>query len=181
MAKKPLPTPDELRQLLRYEPETGKLFWRERRREWFKTKNAFGTWNRKYPGQEAFTAFDSKGYLTGRINSRLYKAHRVIWAMCRNAWPLLEIDHINGVKVDNRLSNLRDISTSENARNRGANSNNTTGFKGVSFIRRHGKWRADIMLDRKPYYLGRFDTPEEAHGAYCEAANRLHGEYARVE
>ena len=99
------------------------------------------------------------------------------------------VDHINGDTMDNRRSNLRVCSKGENGRNRKTQSkNNTSGFKGVSYI---GKgpdminelsrpWQAYINYNKKRYYLGRFVTPEEAARAYDAKALELHGEFARL-
>lgn len=94
------------------------------------------------------------------------------------------VDHINGDKLDNRKANLRACSHAENLRNRKRNRNNRTGFKGVYFDASNGgarqPWRAEIRVDRRRVRLGRFSTPEMAHEAYCHAAAKLHGEFART-
>ena len=89
-------------------------------------------------------------------------------------------DHINGDKLDNRRSNLRVCSSSENMCNRGAQSNSTSGIKGVSWDNRSTKWRASIQLNGRKKHVGYFDTMEEAIRAYDEAALKLHGEFART-
>ena len=92
-------------------------------------------------------------------------------------------DHIDpAATLDNRRSNLRICTAMQNNRNRRKPRNNTSGFKGVSLNR--NKWRALLQIGKSPsrtsVNLGRFDTPEEAYAAYCEGANRIHGEFARV-
>lgn len=94
--------------------------------------------------------------------------------------PKIECDHINGDGLNNQKYNLRLCDKSGNGCNRGANKNNTSGFKGVVWDNSANKWRARIGLHRKVKHLGLFDTPEEAHAAYCKAAHELHGEFARV-
>jgi hypothetical protein len=86
------------------------------------------------------------------------------------------VDHINGDRLDNRKINLRVCTDSQNLMNRGAQSNNTSGFKGVSF--HQGKWRAIITFQKKTKHLGYYPTPREAHEAYCLCADMLHGEFA---
>ncbi len=90
-----------------------------------------------------------------------------------------EVDHINGNKRDNRRENLRLCNKSENNRNRGKKSTNTSGFKGVSWIKREGKWQAQISVgDGKSKHLGYFDDPETAYRSYCAAATKFHGKFA---
>lgn len=87
----------------------------------------------------------------------------------------MQVDHINGNGLDNRRSNLRICTRSENARNRGMYRNNKQGLKGV---KKNGSgFSAEVMADRKLHYLGTFQTPQEAHAAYCSAASVLHGEF----
>ena len=184
MAKKPLPSPEVLRQLLRYEPETGKLFWLQRGPQWFTRDGCApeavaAQWNARYAGQEAFTASLSSGYRTGSIFDCMYRAHRVIWAMTSGKWPLHMIDHINGDRSDNRLTNLREATNAENMQNRGPTRKNATGFKGV--IRRGRKFSARIKVDGRTTYLGFHDTAEQAASAYARASADLHSEFGRLK
>jgi len=91
-----------------------------------------------------------------------------------------EVDHINHDTLDNRKSELRLCTRSENGRNRGAQENNTSGYKGVYWHKPMGKWCAAIKLKGKRIYLGYFQTPEEAHSAYCKAAQELHGDFLKI-
>lgn len=185
MAKVRVPTPSELRQLLRYEPETGKLFWRERGPEWFNQGSRhtpdqkMRQWNSRYAGTEALKSKDAHGYLVGAIHNVKYKSHRVIWAMINDEWPSGDVDHINSDRGDNRDSNLRAASRSQNMRNRGATKSNSTGLKGVCWDASRRKWLAQIRIHGRNKYLGRYDTPELAHLAYKSAATKLHGDFAR--
>jgi hypothetical protein len=90
-------------------------------------------------------------------------------------------DHINGNGLDNPRCNLRICTKAENNRNIGPKSNNSTGFKGVQFRRENltKSWRVRVRVNGKENQIGYFSTPEEAHAAYCEAAKRLHGKFAR--
>ena len=97
------------------------------------------------------------------------------------AWPAAEIDHVNSDGFDNRWSNLREATRAQNTRNTRAHHNNRSGMKGVYFEKRIGRWYARIMVDRKQHNLGSYDTAELAHRAYCEAAERLHGAFARTD
>ena len=168
--EKPLPTPELLRKLLRYEPDTGKLFWRERTPDLFSSgkhsaAHRCNRWNSRYRGEEAFTANVGLGYLVGGIFDRLHRAHRVIWAMETGAWPLEDIDHINGVRDDNRMINLRAVSRTENMRNAKMPKSNTSGTVGVLCHNPTGRWRAEIKVDGKALHLGLFDKKSDATAA----------------
>ena len=181
MTKRILPTPEELRQLLRYEPETGKLYWKPRDRECFSSDRAGKSWNTKYAGKEAFTSDDGKVY-RGSVFDRSYLAHRIAWVIYYGEWPEGLVDHRNTDSLDNRIVNLREATQSENLKNRGRQVNNKSGYKGVYQRRDTGKWSASIWSEGIERKLGsRFATAEEAHAAYCEAAKKYHGEFARTE
>ncbi len=93
----------------------------------------------------------------------------------------LYTDHINGNGLDNRKANLRFATNAENLRNQGARVNNKSGYKGVYWGKQSKRWEAKIAAFGKIYFLGRFDTPQEAHIHYCKAAKRLHGAFAKGE
>lgn len=176
---RPFPTPERLRQLLRYEPETGKLFWRERPRDTFATERAFKTWNARFAGREAFTA-ENYGYRVGNVDYKLCAAHRVIWAIVHGYWPDEDLDHINCDRADNRLYNLREATRSENLCNRGLSPQNTSGHKGVFFHQQSQKWRAHIKKDGSARHLGCFDTLDDALSARRSAELNLHGEFTHA-
>lgn len=181
MAKRDFPTPELLRQLLDYEPVTGRLIWKPRPLEMFATKRAFLTWNKRFAGNEGFTAKDRlHGYRVGNVNYKLCMAHRVIWAIVHGEYPDSDVDHINGNRSDNRIVNLRAATRSQNNCNSGLRSDNTSGYRGVSFQAQYGKWEARIHADKKKHRLGYFDTAEEAAEAYRKASLNLHGEFSRL-
>lgn len=121
------------------------------------------------------------GRKTLNINNRHYQLHRVIWAVHHGEWPDQFIDHIDGDPSNNKIENLRLSTPSENQQNRKIQSNNRSGYKGVSVHsdNRERPYRASIMVKGERINLGMFHTPQEAHQVYCEAANKHHGEYAR--
>lgn len=180
MAAKPLPSPEVLRQLLRYEPDTGRLFWLPRPREMFATQRSFSAWHSNFCGKEALTATHKQGYRFGSVLCTPYLAHRIAWAIYHGEWPEDQIDHANCDKQDNRISNLRQANHFENMRNVRLKRSNRIGLKGVSHHPETGRWRARIHTNRRQLSLGLFDTPEEAHAAYCAAAKKTQGEFARV-
>lgn len=89
------------------------------------------------------------------------------------------VDHINGDKLDNRKANLRICTTQQNGWNRGAAAHNASGFKGVFWNKTQRKWNAYIRIDNRPLYLGSFADARDAHDAYCVAAAKYFGEFAR--
>lgn len=164
MAAKALLSPKVLRQLLRYEPETGKLFWRNRIQDFAFSPAHADRWNRRYAGKEAMTA-NSRGYLRGRVLNMDLPAHRVVWAIHFGEWPEHHIDHINGVRSDNRIENLRSVTNHENHKNVKKPKNNTSGVVGVSWQKRMGKWQSRIKVNGKTVNLGSFDVLSDAKRA----------------
>lgn len=180
MAKRQLPSPEDLRQLLRYEPETGKLFWKERPLSAFDSVRSANSWNARFAGKPALSGINHAGYKAGRIGPRGILAHRAIWALVHGRWPDQEIDHVNGDRVDNRLENIREASRAENARNRGVKEKvGQTGYKGVQPYR-NGRFVANIKANGRFIYLGIFNEARQAAAAYDAAARRYHGEFART-
>lgn len=189
MAAKPLPDAIRLRKLLRYDRETGKLYWRPRAESDYEdhpTNASFSAfhqarrWNARYAGKEAFTKKHKWGYLYGSVDRRTILSHRAAWAIHFGEWPTQAIDHANGDQTDNRIANLRLATASENMRNQRKPSTNKSGYKGVSWDEHRSKWRAQISVERKKFHLGYFDTPEAAYRAYSTKSAKLHGEFSRI-
>ena len=101
---------ETLRLVLKYDPETGRLFWRERHHGMFSCERVANSWNARHSGKPAFTAKNAYGYHVGSVNGDILQAHRVAWAIASGKDAPDEIDHINGDRSDNRLSNLRPVS-----------------------------------------------------------------------
>lgn len=154
-----------VRELLDYDQETGKLFWKKRDIKWFSDgkKNSaesyMKTWNARNAGKEALAA-KSSGYKHGTIFSKYYRSHQIIWLWMTGEFPEYEIDHINGIRNDNRWVNLRDVNRSTNIRNTKLRNDNTTGYPGISFDTKNKSLVASIYTDEGYKYLGRF-RPEE--------------------
>lgn len=155
---------DRVKECLFYDPDTGHFTW-------LVYKGA-----RAKPGDRAGTAHN-KGYVSIIIDDVAILAHRLAWFYTYGEWPK-EIDHINSDRSDNRLANLRKATKAQNAQNVAGFSTNRSGFKGVGL--HNGRWRARIRANGRTHWLGHFPTKEDAYAAYCDAANRLHGEFARV-
>jgi hypothetical protein len=180
MSDKSLPDIAVLRQLLRYEPDTGKLYWLSRPMSMFPKSQQANTWNTKNAGRETFTLVH-KGYYQGTIFNAKFRAHRVAWALYYGRWPERHLDHINGVRTDNRIENLREVERSENQRNQKRRTDNTSGATGVSWYVLQGKWVAEIYVDGKKKNLGYFDTYEEAISArkLAEVTHGYHENHGR--
>lgn len=159
---------EEVRRLLAYDAETGKLFWRE-------TVNS-----RALKGDEAGHLHARWGYIVITIRSKKYKAHRLAWVIAYGVWPSAELDHDNGEKADNKLKNLREASTSQNRCNSRLMRNNTSGRKGVCWDNQKQQWLATIQINHKPKYLGHFRSFARACVARERAEKLYHGEFARA-
>ncbi len=116
----------------------------------------------------------ANGYAVYTNRKNPLRMHRLIV----NAPQGMEVDHINGDRLDNRRCNLRLATKAENVRNQKLHKNNTTGFKGVCWDKRGKTFNAKIMLNRKTINIGRYETAEEAYAAYCKSAAELFGEFA---
>lgn len=165
MAKADL-TAQRLREVLHYNPETGVFTW---------LANAP---SRNMVGKTA-GSFDRHGYRQLRLSGMCYRAHRLAWLYVYGEIPTTKIDHINGVRYDNRIVNLRQATDSENMRNQGKHSDGTSGFKGVTLHKKSGKWQAACWASGKQRYLGLFATGELASSAYQKFAKENHGEFFR--
>lgn len=177
MAKCLPPTPDTLRQLLDYDPETGALRWRKRPVALFDggkdPEKSARFWNARYAGNPAFTAKDGKGYHHGSVLNHNHRAHRVAWAIHYGEWPKETIDHIDHDKTNNRISNLRAVSPHENHLNLKRYAQNTSGVTGVVWCKRTSRWQAQMSISGRYVYLGRFDNLSDAANAR-KSAEREH-------
>ena len=150
-----------IKECLSYCPETGEFYWKHRPKEHFISVHRWKTFTNKCAGKEAGTV-KSTGYISIHIDGRHYPAHRLAWLFVYGHWPEKDIDHINGIRTDNRLKNLRDVTRRENAKNRAMRSDNTSGITGVSFDKNAGKWKAEIWHCGKRKNLGRFANYDDA-------------------
>lgn len=157
-------TREELMDFITYNPETGIFYW-----------NVFHSSAAKNGGIAGTT--DRQGYRRIIIKGKIYRAHHLAWFIVNKKWPHEQIDHINGVKSDNSINNLREATNSQNSMNRGLRVDNKHGYKGVSACGK--KWKAEIKHDKRRIYLGVYATPEEAHAVYANEEKKLRGEYAR--
>lgn len=118
---------------------------------------------------------DSNGYITIKLNGTKYYAHRLAWFYCFKEWPISLLDHVDQIKYNNRLDNLREANHSQNALNTGIPINNSTGFKGVCLHTASGKYQAQVKINGAYKYLGLYNTKEEASEVYTKY---IQGNYA---
>ena len=157
-------TQSELKLLLDYDPETGVFTW---------TKN--DSLRPRCVKSGAVAGSDNgDGYLKIGVRGRVYKAHRLAWLYFYGEFPSKDLDHINRNKSDNRICNIRETDDSFNGQNRGLNSNNTSGFRGVYWHESTQKWQASIRVDGKAIHLGVFDLKEDAKKARISAEKFYH-------
>lgn len=166
--KLPNITPELLRQLIHFDETGEKYFWKKRPLEMFKS-----TWDMNaFNGRDANTqtlnaAPNSAGYIQIRIFGKKYLAHRVIWAFHYGKWPEGQIDHINGDRADNRIKNLRVVSSEVNGKNKSLRSDSKSGCLGVRYAK--NRWRAAITIKGKNIHLGTFIDRQDAVTARKDA------------
>ncbi len=174
-------TPARVRDILDYDPDTGTLTWRERtpRPECEAIDRA---WNTRFVGRPA-GRIGTHGHHYVNISVAPYKmknlaAHRLAWAHFHGEWPVGAIDHANRDPSDNRIANLRLATQAQNLQNASLRSDNTSGVKGVYWIKKEQKWGAYININKKPRRLGAFASKEDAITARQAAARKHFGEFA---
>lgn len=155
----------KLKALFKYNAGTGEIYW-----------VAFGKGKIKKKPAGTVT---STGYVGIVIDGKRYLAHRIAWALFHGSWPEQQIDHINGIKTDNRIENLRLATNAQNGKNYGANKTNTSGIKGVSWCKQTQKWRAFIRVDGKQLDKGRHSNKDVAIAVRQAAEIEHFGEWRR--
>lgn len=150
-----------------YNPYTGVLTWSTRVNNSVSVGQTLGTRH-------------NKGYLFFRLNKKFYFCHKVAWFLHYGCWPSGEIDHINGDKSDNRITNLRDVTHLQNMCNTPSRQKTSSKYKGVHIIKTTGKWRATLWNGCSKLHLGVFSCEKEAALAYDTEARKVFGEYART-
>lgn len=176
-------THEHLLKILHYDPVTGIFTWLERpvTKEKLRTDKI---WNTRYASKTAGSV-GNQNYFRIVISVGKKKhyigSHRLAWFYITKQWPLTDIDHINMNVQDNRFSNLRLASRSQNNANSKPPRDNTSGKKGVCFDSSRGQWKAEIKKDGVRFHIGRFESFEEACDARRNKAFALFGEFARED
>lgn len=160
-----LPAADRLRSLLKYNPETGEFIWLKSRGGRAKAGSRAGM-------------VDRWGYRQIKVDGCFYLASRLAFKIITGRDPQEEIDHIDGDKSNDRYINLREATHAQNVRNVPARRTSRSGLKGVH--KSKSGWCASIRANNERYYLGTYKTQEEAYIKYCEAAGKLHEDFART-
>lgn len=172
MAKAELPSPHDIRQLVRYEKETGRLFWKERPLEYCASEAHQQRWNATFAGKETFLT-ELNGYRRGCVLAKDIFAHRAIWAIEFGEWPDGQIDHIDGNRMNNRIENLRAVSVAENQRNRATPLTNKTGTIGIRWVEEKNKFRVSVGVDGDCKYIGFYRNLRDAEIARNAAERAL--------
>jgi hypothetical protein len=160
-------TAERVREVLHYDPETGVFTQKVRTSSRVKVGGVVGGTN-------------AAGYRMIHIDNQRHYSHRLAWLYMTNEWPSKQMDHINGIRSDNRFANLRQATSHENARNVKRQSNSALCWKGISFDKNKKKWMAKITVEGHQINLGYFPMPQIAHFAYVMAAEKYFGEFARA-
>ena len=178
-------TKELIRTSLRYDPETGELFWRYRHEDTFSatTKRSkshlAAVWNAKHAGKPAFATMGSHGYLRGKVGHHYDFAHRIAFFLQTNRFPKECIDHRNGDRLDNRWCNLREATRSQNQMNK-KGYGSVPQYIGVSWDKEKKRYVSYISFNGKRTYIGRSKNPELLARKRDQKAKELFGDYARL-
>jgi hypothetical protein len=168
-----------IRDLVSYDETSGVLRWLPRPASYFPCnsrggqKGAMKRWNGQFAGKVAGCLNKGTGYIYVYLLGSSFGAHRLIFALAHGRWPADQIDHVNGVRHDNRVRNLREVSALQNARNRACPASNPSGMIGVRWYPKQRRWRAGIKVGGVPKHLGWFDNFEDAKSARQAASAAL--------
>lgn len=165
-----LPSAEYLRSRLDYDPDTGVFRW----------KNCSPRFDGRIAGTQHKLRGTQGGYVYTQLDNRLYRAHRLAWVYMTGEEPEDLVDHINGIRHDNRWSNLRRATPSQNLMNKIVQSNNTSGAKGVIFDKERGLWKAEAYIDGSKIHLGRYKAYEEAAKVATGTRKELHKEFFKL-
>ncbi len=167
-------TQKRLKEVIHYNPGTGVFTWRIQAN------------STTVAGKRAGTIWRSKGrkkqqqYRQISVDGKIYREHQLAFLYMKGSFPGKHVDHKNLDSLDNRWLNLRAATNGQNLANTEVWASNTSGAKGVSWVKAKRKWRASINWEKRYLFLGYFDNLEEAARAYRDKADELHGDFART-
>ena len=157
----------EISNYIKYNPTYGEVVWEVSR-------------NSNAPAGSIINSKHKHGYIQFKFNYKMYLAHRVAWFLYYGEWPKGFIDHIDGVRDNNKITNLRLATRLENSHNRLPNKRSKSPFKGVAFVKKSNRWQVQISYNKKVIYIGQYDTDLEAAIAYNIKATQLFGRFAKL-
>lgn len=170
-------TRDVLRELIEYNPESGRLIWKHRSRKWFASDRIYKSWNGRYAGKDAGTeTTDKRGYRRRQVSifKKAFKEHRLVWLYMTGSMPCGEIDHIDQDATNNRWSNLREVDRLGNNLNQSRKSNNRSGVTGVSWRAKECRWLARVVI-RGEIVLNKTFVDKADAAKAVRKARSLHG------
>lgn len=138
------------------------------------------SWNKRNAGRVAGSVQKGRNRVVVWVDGKNYPYHKLLWAMHYGIWPEQDLDHIDGNALNNELSNLRLCSHQDNMKNKKKYITNTSGHKGVSWVKKLNKWKVKIVSDKVEHYLGLYEDLNEASKVYKEASKKYHKEFARA-
>jgi hypothetical protein len=177
------PSLEMIKACVSYDQVTGQFTWKTRPDGHFSSHRAAASWNTRFSGKPVMKT--NRGYIILTITvdgaESYTMGHRAAWALMTGAMPEFEIDHINGIRGDNKWTNLRQATHQQNQWNKSASARNKSGFLGVhKHSQNKGKFVAQIRSCGITKHIGIFDSAEEAALAYQSASSAIHGEYMRA-
>lgn len=162
-------TQERLKEVLHYDPETGQFIWLVARAQ--KPKGSIAGAIKKGPASSSQRRW---GYVLIGIARKVYFAHRLAWFYVYGRWPVQQLDHIDGDRTNNRIANLRESTSAQNAQNRYYSGGKSSRFLGVCWAKDTQRWQTMIRINGKPIYLGQYRTEAEAYEVYLAAKAKYH-------
>lgn len=175
-----LPSPEYLKECIEYDIETGECFWKIRDISHFKNQRICNMWNTRFAGTP-INGLGSSGKICLNLDNRTYTLHRLIFKMHYGRDPNKYLKHKDNNSFNNKIDNLYEDDNNAIGGNRATPKHNTSGLTGATYKQAKKKWISEITYKSKRYYIGSFDTAEEAHQAYLKTSGELKaGTYDKV-
>lgn len=176
MNKKQELTQEFIKTLFDYDSLTGVITWKERDLSLFKRESRGKVWNTRYANKPVGSISKVDGYVETSINDKSYRVHRLVWLYVYGYFPKHDIDHINGIRHDNRICNLREAERKENLQNlrKCRSTNKTSGLLGVHFNKKRNLYIAQITIDGHTKTVGCFNDKIDAYNCYVQSKRKIH-------